>query len=372
MMKREPKPKLSIPTRAPKPKGGMYDNLRRPDQVESIPFEELVAPTENGIPAGIPPMTPIGIPSGIPGSIPKSIPANVPAKQEPRKQPETFTPLDATHTASEKSVYSIMYRETISKGVTDRRFGPAELRQKTGIGSRNTVHRALYGLVAKYSVEVIEEAKGNVYGPLYRVYKPNEIEQRRKVAGVVIDPQSKEIVAGIPGGIPRGIPKGMPAAIAKTEYPRGDTTIPNIGTHIKEDQIKDQIDDDEATPFKVLRSKFTVASTELTGKSPAEAEAERWGELADVLITELRIAAGRTTVSSVPAFLTEHLRRRLWKKEKRQIEAEATEQKVAAQGAKVDASRCPDCFGTGMYYPEGFEKGVARCEHSRLVEEGSE
>jgi hypothetical protein len=71
----------------------------------------------------------------------------------------------------------------------------------------------------------------------------------------------------------------------------------------------------------------------------------------------------------VPAFLAEHLRRRLWKKEKRQIEAEAAEQKASAQTRKVDASKCPDCFGTGMYYPNGFDKGVARCPHSKLVAE---
>jgi DNA replication protein DnaD len=27
---------------------------------------------------------------------------------------------------------------------------------------------------------------------------------------------------------------------------------------------------------------------------------------------------------------------------------------------------CPDCFGTGFWYPEGIEKGVSRCQHPRL------
>jgi hypothetical protein len=27
--------------------------------------------------------------------------------------------------------------------------------------------------------------------------------------------------------------------------------------------------------------------------------------------------------------------------------------------------RCPDCFGTGYWYPEGYDKGVARCPHAR-------
>jgi hypothetical protein len=87
--------------------------------------------------------------------------------------------------------------------------------------------------------------------------------------------------------------------------------------------------------------------------------------LAEVLVTELKIAAGRTTVSSVPAFLAEHLRRRLWKKDKRQMADEGGgEPQQAAPG--VDAANCPDCFGTGMYYPEGYDKGVARCRHERL------
>jgi hypothetical protein len=122
--------------------------------------------------------------------------------------------------------------------------------------------------------------------------------------------------------------------------------------------------DDEA--YALLLSKLGQAVRDVTGRESTPADAERWGELADLLVTELKIAAGRTDgVSSVPAFLTEHLRRRLWKKEKRQLDVEG---KSAVQDSqlKVDASKCPDCFGTGMWYPEGFEKGVARCRHEKL------
>jgi hypothetical protein len=123
--------------------------------------------------------------------------------------------------------------------------------------------------------------------------------------------------------------------------------------------------DDEA--FAKFLDALRTASRELTGKESSASDSEKWAELAELLVTELKIAAGRTEgVSSVPAFLTEHLRRRLWKREKRQVEAEATESRQE-QRVKVDASKCPDCFGTGMYYPEGFEKGVARCTHDRLV-----
>lgn len=126
--------------------------------------------------------------------------------------------------------------------------------------------------------------------------------------------------------------------------------------------------DDEAFARFVVAVK--KAAKEITGKDPSPDDADRWEEVAEVLVTELKIAAGRTTVSSVPAFLAEHLRRRLWKKEKQQIEAEAAEQITAAPIIKIDSSKCPDCFGAGMYYPEGYDKGVARCPHTKLTESG--
>jgi hypothetical protein len=39
---------------------------------------------------------------------------------------------------------------------------------------------------------------------------------------------------------------------------------------------------------------------------------------------------------------------------------------VIASG--LDVSRCPDCRGTGFYYPRGVEAGVARCKHEQLKE----
>lgn len=34
--------------------------------------------------------------------------------------------------------------------------------------------------------------------------------------------------------------------------------------------------------------------------------------------------------------------------------------------ASTDSSRCPDCGGTGYFYPEGVEKGVKICKHEKL------
>jgi hypothetical protein len=127
-------------------------------------------------------------------------------------------------------------------------------------------------------------------------------------------------------------------------------------------------DDDDAALAGLLAA-FKMASKEITGRDLSPAESDRWSELADVLIAELKIAAARTTVSSVPSFLAEHLRRRLWKVDKRQAHAEGRE--LPDQAMKTipsrDASKCPDCAGTGWHYPQGTDKGVSKCSHQRLV-----
>jgi hypothetical protein len=38
--------------------------------------------------------------------------------------------------------------------------------------------------------------------------------------------------------------------------------------------------------------------------------------------------------------------------------------------SNVDASQCPDCKGTGFFYPKGAEGGVARCKHEQLRKDG--
>ncbi len=46
---------------------------------------------------------------------------------------------------------------------------------------------------------------------------------------------------------------------------------------------------------------------------------------------------------------------------------EAASQSSAQQGVpEADTSSCPDCQGSGFWYPEGTEKGVAKCKHERM------
>lgn len=138
-------------------------------------------------------------------------------------------------------------------------------------------------------------------------------------------------------------------------------------------KTKEEKPDDDAA-LTGLVAELKVAAKDLTGKEVSVLESERWRELAQVLVAELKIAAGRTTVSSVPSFLAEHLRRRLWKIDKKQARAEGRElpdETVSAQPS-ADASDCKDCSGSGWWYPEGPERGVSKCKHAGLVREGNE
>jgi DNA-binding Lrp family transcriptional regulator len=43
---------------------------------------------------------------------------------------------------------------------------------------------------------------------------------------------------------------------------------------------------------------------------------------------------------------------------------------ILGPSSTLDTSQCPDCQGTGFFYPKGVEGGVARCKHEQLRKEG--
>lgn len=256
--------------------------------------------------------------------------------------------LDATHAYSEQLVYNYMFRETISKGIRERHFGPKELLKATPIRSHVTVRKAIDGLVEKLSIEIVSNVFGSPFGPRYRVYEPREINRRRAAAGIFIDPGSRRIVAAAeaPTITPTATATDTPT-ITPTETATAATTTPTAtptnsvgvtttdsggvtptnsvgvilnreidsgGGHSASAASSSKSgapapDDEEAFAGLVKRLKQTVR--EVTGREPTAADAARWAELGDVLAEELRTGSSRTAISSAPAFLAEHLRRRL-------------------------------------------------------------
>ena len=263
---------------------------------------------------------------------------------------------EGTFRGKSKQVWDYLW--SITRGaivpIKSTRKSRREIKAGSGLGSMVTVDAALEHLES-VGLIAVRPAVGSLSGNEYEVFTPDEAYT--SIPSSASTPSSTRITQKVDE---LDVPESSSTSTTQpAENPSGYRS-PNTSF-----KTKDINTDDEA--FAEFAAAVRKTAMEITGKEPSKAEAARWGEVAEVLMTELRIAAGRTTVSSVPAFLAEHLRRRLWKKEKRQIEAEAAEQKASAPTRKVDASKCPDCFGTGMYYPNGFDKGVARCPHSKLV-----
>ncbi len=82
----------------------------------------------------------------------------------------------------------------------------------------------------------------------------------------------------------------------------------------------------------VIEKVINDISKKLIGKELKSDDNEKLKELADLLVMELEIAAARTkTISNVPAFLTEHLRRRLLGKSNVQTSNKTSGAKSARQ-----------------------------------------
>jgi hypothetical protein len=258
-----------------------------------------------------------------------------------------------------KQLYDCLYSMTRGAIVPSMlvRISRAELMKKSGIGAKVTLEQNLRRLIAAglVSMKTIGGIQG---GNEYTVYLPEEVTL----------PSTPPSTGTSPPSPPSGGEKlGLLAPL--------ETRTPSHGLNVDSEQISS----DPKTSFKTNTGKtddeafasLRVAVKEATGK---DVSASSFKELDELLATEFRIAAGRTTVSSGPAFIAEHMRRRLWKKDRRQVEEEG---KTAGEGQKtemkVDASKCPDCFGTNYYYPNGYEKGVAKCRHEKLMPtEGNE
>lgn len=258
-----------------------------------------------------------------------------------------------------KQLYDALYGLTRGAVVPKRRvrISRPKLMKLAHIGARatfdaNVDHLRAVGLI---TVTIVT---GEHEGNEYEVFIPEELSMPSQTS------QSSQT------SLTRYAQKVDRLVSLETSQTRHTASVENTDTYEEpKTSFKTNTDKDDDEAFAPLVARLRQAVKDLTGKEPSPTDALRWGELAELLDAELRLAAGRTgAVSNVPAFLTEHLRRRLWKKDRRQFEEEGKSLAGNETSAiKIDASKCQDCFGTGMWYPEGFDKGVARCLHEKLT-----
>lgn len=255
-----------------------------------------------------------------------------------------------------KQVYDYLYHQTRG-AMTPRRSvrkSRKEILKGSGLGSMVTVDAAVEHLKNVGLLDV-RAAVGSLNGNEYEVFTPEEISTRL--------PSSTSITSTT--SLTQNLDNLDVLESGSTSITQTVETTDSYGSPKTKIKDKDHIDDDARAGR--LSAKLSQAERELTGKTSMSDE--KWDELAEVLITELKIAAARTTVSNVPAFLAEHLRRRLWKVDKERAVAIAAE---SDQGERTPAlsdeerRNCLDCAGTGFWYPQGPDKGVAKCKHLKL------
>jgi hypothetical protein len=360
-----------VQTRMPKKKvtTGIFDNLRK--LPEPHPVEEILGLIEP--PTGSTP------PSPSTGPTPSRPPTpSTPSRQQNKSAvaPER----DYTKVANSivrlavpsgifgeqggksKELYDALYVLTRGAVVARRkiRIPKEQLMKKAGIGSEVTLRKNLNRLSA---AKLIKEniVPGTHGGNEYEVFLPEEVGLTGSTPSTPSTPSTDSNTSQIREPLEalesRGSRPGLSASDSVVSGQDKTISLRPQGT----------IDDDAA--LAGLFSVFKDAAKDLTGKNISISEHDRWRELGELLVAELKIAAARTqAVSSVPSFLTEHLRRRLWKKEKREMgEVGKLDAASAQPGLSTAQTRnCPDCGGSGLYYPEGYEKGVAKCRHEKL------
>jgi hypothetical protein len=265
-----------------------------------------------------------------------------------------------TFTGKGKQLYDYLYSRTRGAIVPVRSARIPTDRVMVGAGmTRHTFRAHIHRLISFGLVEV-EERPGEHGGNIYTVHLPEEVDNRSDTRHRSDRGHRGERVPVVQGS--QAHPGDRSLSSDSSVVSGESKTLIKTNT--------ERSDDDAALAGMIETLK--AATKEITGRDIIITESERWKELADVLIAELKIAAARTTVSSVPAFLAEHLRRRLWKLDKKQARAEGRElpdEAVSAPQGSVDASSCPDCSGSGWWYPEGEAKGVAKCKHEKLIME---
>ena len=257
-----------------------------------------------------------------------------------------------------KKLYDALYLRTRGavKPVRSIQATRTEVMRWAGIGGLNTFlahikHLTRVGLVVR-QFEI-----GNKEGAIYEVRIPEELNLSDSTQLDSTQADSTQI---------NSTPKRVHDSHQKLMRVESGNPVENKDTSAAPKtsfKTKEEIIDDEAT--RQIGELFKKLEREVVGKNSASVE--QWREMSEVLLAELKIAAARTTVSSAPSFLAEHLRRRLWKMDKKQAAREGKElPDQAAPAAQKSPVECKDCNGSGWWYPNGTEKGVAKCKHSKL------
>jgi hypothetical protein len=226
-----------------------------------------------------------------------------------------------------KQIYDFLYLKTRGAIQPKRsiRVTKSNLMRGSGIGSERTLLKNLSHLKSVGFIKVTE-FDGQHGGNEYEVFLPEETQPTSPTPPTSVTsrqahyaPQKVESLPPVESNV-----SGVAQTQQNQEF-NGNLKL-KINTNT-------EIDDESASAFSFVIEKLNAVSLELTGKGISMREKDKWESLVDLLILELRTAAKRTgSVSSVPAFLTEVLRRQFFTQRQRRSSTKPSKTKPDTVG----------------------------------------
>jgi hypothetical protein len=223
-----------------------------------------------------------------------------------------------------KHVYDALYLLTRGAIQPSRtvQIGRKLLQKKAGIGSDKTLDAAITSL-QQVELLTVHVAFGNQKGNVYEVFLPEEIStgKSKTEKSLISNTDSTLGTNSTVGYKLPNVPLVENTEGTYSQVAENKATYSSAKTSYK-DNTKNDDDARVSETFLVMSKRLDAAVKKITGKGVSRVEAEKWGTLADLLILELEVAASRADgVSSVPAFLTEVLRRQFFASRQQQSSA---------------------------------------------------
>lgn len=223
-----------------------------------------------------------------------------------------------------KELYDVLY--SLTRGAINPsrkvRISKPKLQKLAGIGAPQTLNQGLMHLQLVGLVRINAVEGGKHEGHEYEVLL---YEETVKATGVT--PLT-------PVTLVRNLP---PLPSLENNSPYGSLNVENKHSSDENKTLSlntsTKTEDDRAAAFSDVIEKLDAASRKLTGKGISRRDADKWSDFADLIVLELEIAAKRTNaISSVPAFLTEVLRRRLFAQRQQQASNKSSKAKPDTVG----------------------------------------
>lgn len=301
--KKTRKEKVEIATRAPQ-KRGIFDNLGK-DRQQNVkhPLSEIIIfpSDENELPKDL--LDGLDRLEGLPKETEKY---PIAPARDYAKLPNSIRRAIKQGVFQGCSLQIYLYLYSLTRGAiqparTVRTTKP-RMKAGAGIGSDVTLNKHLNHLKSSGYLKIVE-IRGQYHGNEYEVLIPEEVTRDPLDGLDRLDHLDLQFLDRL-DGLETRPSRPSETVENKTTYERSKTSF--------KDNTKNDDDARANETFSVMNEKLAVAAKKLTGKSSSEEDADKWGQLAELLILEMEAAASRTNgISSAPAFLTEVLRRKL-------------------------------------------------------------